>query len=227
VNGSLIITARQKAKYRFDSATILLFRLLHEESTRRNVSYFLKISCYIKCAVNFWCLLRPCRYLEYTAWNIRTIDGWWIANDYGTKRPWPTRGTVPEFSWSTWRNPHKISVMTAGVPPGNWKSHLQSTSPRRCRCTIQLGADCRESDGASHGMMSLLSLITVHQMGDRRIDMTILWRVWWYTSLIITEYVGWLDLLTLSYTRTLNFTYIQAVQRYCWFTLYNPPLLTH
>jgi hypothetical protein len=41
---------------------------------------------------------------------------------------------------------------------------------------------------------------------------------WWYTSLIITEYVGWLDLLTISYTRSLSYTYIQAVQRYSSFT---------
>jgi hypothetical protein len=40
-----------------------------------------------------------------------------------------------------------------------------------------------------------------------------------YTSQIITEYVGWLDLLTLSYTRTLTYNQLQSVQRYSWFTL--------
>jgi hypothetical protein len=34
----------------------------------------------------------------------------------------------------------------------------------------------------------------------------ILWRVWWYALQMLTEYVGWLDLLTLRYTRTLNYT---------------------
>jgi hypothetical protein len=129
VNSSLIIAADRKAKSRVDPATILLFQLMHEESTRRNFSYFLKIPYHIKCAVNLRFTVRRCPYLEFTASNIRTIDGWWIVNDYGKKRSWPARGTVPEFSWSVWRNPHKISVMTAGVPSGNWNSHLLSTSP--------------------------------------------------------------------------------------------------
>lgn len=74
MNGSLIIDARKKTKYRFDSATTLLFQLLHEVTTRRNVFYFLKISYYIKCAVDLWFPLLRCWYLEYRAPNFTTID---------------------------------------------------------------------------------------------------------------------------------------------------------
>jgi hypothetical protein len=50
----------------------------------------------------------------------------------------------------------------------------------------------------------------------------LLWRLGGYAPRIITNKMGstsddWI-FITVSYTRTLNYTYIQVVQRYCWFT---------